>query len=143
MHKAQLIVQVLRARDEWEPLINHVGLSRVGIGGVSGYWSVKNIVAHVMCREQHLADRLHEIARGEPELVCTSSEDLEAFIEEFGFPDFASPLLAEDSANEWVFNKYKNIAMNEMIADEIHAFDCLLDGMRQVSEEKLNDLGLV
>ena len=93
MYKTQLIVQLLHARDDWEPLINHVGLPRVGIGGVSGLWSVKDIVAHIMCREQHLADRLGEIARGETEIVCKTQSDLDAFQEEFGYPDFASPLL--------------------------------------------------
>ena len=48
MPKAQLIVRMGRARDEWEPLINHVGAMRVGIGGVSGHWSVKMIAARVI-----------------------------------------------------------------------------------------------
>jgi hypothetical protein len=143
MRKAQLIVQVLHARDDWEPLINHVGLPRVGITGVSGHWSVKNIVAHVMCREQHLADRLHEIARAEPEIICHTLSDLEAFMEEFGYPDFASPLMGTRDSDEWVYQKYKNVAMNELVADEIHAFDHLLSGMRLLSEETLNDRGLV
>jgi hypothetical protein len=143
MRKAQLIVQMLHARDEWEPLINHVGLPRVGIGGVSGLWSVKNIVSHIMCREQHLADRLAEIARGEPEIVCRTQSDLEAFYEEFGYPDFGSPLLTEYDANELVFQKYRNVAMNEVVADELHAFECLMAAVRSLSEETLNERGLV
>ena len=83
MRKAQLIARMMIAHDEWELLVNHVGSIRVGIGGVSGHWSVKNIVAHVMTREQHLADRLAEIARGETYQPCFTWEEFDAFLEEY------------------------------------------------------------
>ncbi|MFZ5878249.1 MAG: hypothetical protein ACOY0R_02650 [Chloroflexota bacterium] len=143
MRKAQLLARMMIARDEWELLVNHVGSIRVGIGGVSGHWSVKNIVAHVMTREQHLADRLAEYARGEPCRPCQNWECFDAFIEEYGFPDFDSPLISQDAANELVYEKYKNAAMNELVADELNAFAALLAGVRALSEEQLNqyDLG--
>ena len=111
--------------------------------GACGVWSVKDIVAHILCREQHLADRLGEIARSEPEIVCTTHSDLEAFMEEFRYPDFASPLMSEAQADEWVFQKYRSVPMNEVVADELHAFESLLAGVRQVPEGKLNEAGLV
>jgi len=143
MEKSRLIIQMMRARDEWERLINHVGLTRVGIGRVSGAWSVKDIVAHVMSHEQHLADRLTECARGEPTQRCTTQTMLDAFAGEFGYPDFDSPLLSEDAADEWVFQKYRNAPMNEVVADELHAFDCLLAAVRSIPEARLMELGLV
>lgn len=143
MYKTQLIVQMLRARDEWELLINHVGLPRVGIGGVSGSWSVKDILAHILCREQHLADRLSEIARGETEIVCHTASDLEAFMEEFRYPDFASPLVSEAEADELVFRKYRSVPMNELVADELHAFESILAAVRQIPEDTLNARGLM
>ena len=88
-------------------------------------------------------DKLFEIARGEPEIICHTLSDLEAFMEEFGYPDFASPLTGVQDSDEWVYQKYKNIPMNELVADEIHAFDHLLSGMRLLSEETLNERGLV
>lgn len=142
MRKAQLIARMMIARDEWELLVNHVGSIRVGIGGVSGHWSVKNIVAHVMTREQHLADRLAEIARGEIRRPCETWEAFDAFLEEYGFPDFESPLISADAANELVYEKYKNAAMNELVADELNAFSALLTGVRALSEEQINDLNL-
>lgn len=142
MRKAQLIVRMMSARDEWEQLVNHVGLTRVGIRGVSGHWSVMNIVAHVMTREQHLADRLAEIARGEQYRPCQTYEALDAFLAEYGLPDFDSPLLSADSADEWVYQKYRNAAMNELVADELHAFSALMTGVRSLSEEQLNNLDL-
>ena len=142
MHKAQLIARMMLARDEWELLVNHVGLIRVGIGGVSGHWSVKNIVAHVMTREQHLADRLAEIAQGDLFRPCESWDAFDAFIEEYGFPDFDSPLMSADAANELVYQKYRNTAMNELVADELQAYSCLLAGVKSLTEEQLNEMNL-
>lgn len=142
MRKAQLLARMMIARDEWELLVNHVGSIRVGIGGVSGHWSVKNIVAHVMTREQHLADRLAEYARGEPCRPCGNWEAFDAFIEEFGFPDFDSPLISQDAANELVYEKYKNAAMNELVADELNAFSAVLAGVRALTEEQLDEFNL-
>jgi len=142
MYKAQLIVQMLHARDEWELLINHVGLPRVGIGGVCGTWSVRDILAHISAREQHLADRLGEIARGEAEVVCHFPTELETFLEEFGYPDFGSPLISEAEADEWVLHKYRSVAMNELVADELRAFEEILTAVRGMPEDSLNERGL-
>jgi hypothetical protein len=143
MYESRLIVQLLRARDDWERLINHVGLSRVGIGRVSGHWSVKDIVAHVMSREQHLADRLAAISRGEHPRPCSTHEALDAFAAEFGYPDFDSPVLSGDAADEWVFQKYRYAPMNEIVAHELHAFDCLLVAVRSIPESRLMELGIL
>jgi hypothetical protein len=143
MYKTRLIVRLLSARDEWELLINHVGLKRSSIGGVSGAWSVKNIIAHVMAHEHYLADRLAEIARGEAFIPCQTQETLNEFIEVYGYPDFESPLMSADAANEWVYQKYKNIEIKELIADELQAFDAILSQIRSLSEDQLNQPGVV
>ncbi|MGE5252244.1 MAG: DinB family protein [Bacteroidota bacterium] len=142
MRKSYLIARMLRCRDEWEALINHVGLLRVGIQGVSGRWSVKNIVAHIMSHEQFLADHISALGRGEPRRPSPTPAALQAFMDEFGYPDFDSPLLSEDSANEWVFQKYRNAPMNDVVADELHAFDALLAAVRSLPEDRLEALGL-
>ena len=142
MGKAQLIVRMMNARDEWEQLVNHVGFTRVGIGGVSGHWSVKNIVAHLMTRQQYLADRLSEIAREEPYRPRETYDALDAFLDEYGFPDFESHLISSDAADEWVYEKYKNAPMNELVADELQAFSALMAGVRSISEDQLVSLNL-
>ncbi|MCJ7434789.1 MAG: hypothetical protein MUO77_14995 [Anaerolineales bacterium] len=142
-NKAELIARLMHGRDEWELLINHVGAKRVGIGRISGHWSVKNIVAHISVREQYLADRLAEIARGEQFYPCDTLALLDTFMAEFGYPDFESPMISEEAANEWVYQKYKNVEMRELIADELHAFDAILAEGRAMPPEKLDQQGLI
>jgi len=142
-NKAELIARLMRGRDEWELLINHVGAKRAGIGRISGHWSVKNIVAHIMVREQYLADRLAEIARGEPFYPCDTLALLDTFMAEFGYPDFESPMISNEAANDWVYQKYKNVEMRELVADELHAFEAILAEVRAMPPEKLNQQGLI
>lgn len=142
MDKPQLIAEVLRARDDWERLVNRVGSARTGISFVSGLWSVKDIVAHVLSREQHLADRMAEIARGEPVRVSMSHAALDAFIEEFGYPDFDSPLLSAAAADDWVVRKYRSVPMEEVIADELQAFSALISAVRSLPPQQLEAFGL-
>jgi hypothetical protein len=142
-NKAELIARLMRGRDEWELLINHVGARRVGISRISGHWSVKNIIAHITVREQYLADRLAEIARGEQFYPCDTLALLDTFMAEFGYPDFESPMISEESANEWVYQKYKNVEMRELVADELHAFEAILAEVRAMPPEKLNQQGLI
>ena len=42
-----------------------------------------------------------------------------------------------------MFRKYRNVAMNEMVADELHAFETLLASVRLIPEDTLNERGLV
>jgi hypothetical protein len=142
-NKAELIARLMHARNEWELLVNHVGAPRIGIGQISGHWSVKNIVAHIMVREQYLADRLAEIARGEQFYPCDTLALLDTFMAEFGHPDFDSPMISEESANEWVYQKYKNVEMKELVADELHAFESILTEVRAMPPEKLDRQGLI
>lgn len=143
MDKMQLLAQLIRARDEWELLINHVGAARVGISGVSGHWSVKSIVAHIMIHEQYLADRLGEIARDEIYYPCETQAEFDAFLSEFGYPDLGSPLVSEEAANEWIHQKYKNIGMQELVTAELHAYETILSEIRALPETKLDRQGLI
>mgnify|MGYP003557113760 CR=1 FL=1 len=142
MRKSQLLARLQNEREDWEHVLNHVGSIRLGIGGVSGHWSARDILAHILVREQYLADRLHELQQGKTMPPCQSQEELETFLEEFGYPDFESSLLPENQANEWAVVKYRNVPFKELVVLEIHAFDSLYESLMALSEEQLNENGL-
>ena len=142
MRKSQFFVRLQNERDAWERILNYVGAARLGIGGVSGHWSVRDIVAHIMAREQHLADRLHEILQGESLPPCHSQDELDTFLEEFGYPDFESPAIDSMTANEWAVQKYHNTPFMDLVAIELHVYDAILESIKQLSEEQLDSLKL-
>jgi len=143
MRKAQLIVRLMRERDHWELLLNYVGSTRMMIRGVTGSWSVHDIISHVMVREEYLADRLSEIAEGRIHLPCKSQDELETFLEDYGYPDFESPLINEILADDWVVSKYKTTPPKDLVEREIHGFDAVLAAIKALSEDQLNQNDLI
>ncbi len=137
MRKSQFLLRLRNEREKWEHVMNYVGASRVGIGGVSGAWSTRDVLAHVMAHEQYLADRLQQIQQGEALPPCQSYEELETFFDDFGYPDFESSLLTEQSANAWVIEKYKNTPFKDLIVLELHAYDSIYESVMTLSEQQL------
>ena len=139
MRKSRFLTLLQDERQEWELLINYVASSRMGIGCVAGTWAVRDILAHIVAQEQYLSDRLAEIARGETFSVCQTQDELDTFLEEFGYPDFESPVLQPDIANDWVVNRYKSVSNADLVAQEINAFDAIIESLCVLSGYQLED----
>lgn len=136
MSKKEFIAKLLRERDKFELLLNRVGFTRrMTVKGISGMWSIKDLLAHVMAYEQYLADRMNELAHNIPYSPCKTQTALDAFLDEFGYPDFGSPLLDDDAPNAWVVEKYRNVALEEVVAQEIQAFSAILTALENMPEE--------
>jgi hypothetical protein len=143
MIKRQLISKLLHERDKFELLLNRVGFARrMTMKGVTGTWSIKDIIAHIWAYEQYMADRLDEIVRGEVYIPCQTQHDLDAFLDEFGYPDFDSPLLDEHVSNNWIFEKYRNIPLEELVAQELQAFASIVSALEAMPEETIKQHNL-
>ena len=138
MTKKNLIERLLRERDKWELLLNRVGYTRrMTLKGVSGKWSIKDILAHILSYEQYMADRMHEILHHEVYVPCKTQTALDAFLDQFGYPDFGSPLLDDDVPNAWVIEKYKNIALDDVVTQELQAFASIISALEQMPEDMI------
>jgi hypothetical protein len=136
MNKKLFVSRLLRERDKFEILVNSVGYARrMTLKGVVGKWSVKDMLAHILAYEQFMADRMEEILHSEEYIPSKTQTALDAFLDEFGYPDFGSPMLDEDAPNTWVVEKYKNVALEDVIALELHAFVSIVDSLEKMTEE--------
>jgi hypothetical protein len=139
MSKTLFIHRLLLERDKFELLLNRVGYTRrMTLKGVAGKWSIKDILAHIWAYEQYLADRMQEIIHDKPYTPCKTEIALEAFLDEFGYPDFGSPILDDDSPNEWVIERYKSIPLDEVIAQEIETFSSIISALESMPEETIS-----
>jgi len=135
MTKNQFIGRLLHERDKLELLLNRVGFTRrMTIKGVSGKWSIKEILAHILAYEQYVADRMNEILLDEPYTPCKTQTALDAFLDEFGYPDFGSPLLDDHVPNAWVVEKYKNVSLEDVVAQETNAFSSIISALENMPE---------
>jgi DinB superfamily len=142
-NKEIFLARLLHERDKFELLLNRVGyIRRMTLKGVAGKWSIKDILAHILAYEQYIADRMSEILRDEPYIPCKTQTALDAFLDEFGYPDFGSPLLDDDTPNAWVIEKYKNVSLEDVIAQELQAFASIITALEKMSEEMLNQHNL-
>ncbi len=138
MIKSQFISRLMRERDKFELLVNRVGFARrMTLKGVVGKWSVKDILAHIFAYEQYTADRLAEILQGETYAPCRTQTALDAFLDEFGYPDFGSPLLDNDAPNAWVVEKYQNVSLEDVVTQEMNAFTSIISCLEKLTEEAI------
>ena len=138
MPKKAFVTKLLRERDKFELLLNRVGYTRrMTLKGVAGKWSIKDVLSHIWAYEQFLADRMHEIAHDQSYTPCKTQTALDAFLDEFGYPDFGSPLLDDDSPNEWVVEKYKHVSLEDLVAQELQAFASIIAALEAMSEETI------
>lgn len=142
MRKSQFLLRLANAREDWEHALNYVGSIRLGIGGVSGHWSARDVLAHILSREQYMADRLHEIQQGETLPPCKTQEELDTFYADFGYPDYESSLLNEAEANERAVRQLKNTPFIELIELELRVYDTIYESIKALSEEQLNEKNL-
>ncbi len=142
-NKPVFLARLLRERDKFEILVNHVGFARrMTLKGVIGKWSVKDILAHILAYEQYMADRLVEIMQGEIYSPCKTQTALDAFLDEYGYPDFGSPLLDEETPNAWVIEKYTNVSLEDVITQEMNAFLSIVSSLEKIPEDVINQHNL-
>ena len=143
MTKNQFIGRLLHERDKLELLLNRVGFTRrMTIKGVSGKWSIKEILAHILAYEQYVADRMNEILLDELYTPCKTQTALDAFLDEFGYPDFGSPLLDDHVPNAWVVEKYKNVSLEDVVAQETNAFSSIISALENMPENLITQHNL-
>lgn len=143
MSKKQFITRLLHERDKFELLLNGVGFTRrMTIKGVSGKWSIKDILAHILAHEQYVADRMNEIMHAEPYTPCKTPTALDAFLDEFGYPDFGSPLLDGDAPNAWIVERYANVSLEDVVAQENQAFSSIIAALESMPEKLIKQHNL-
>ena len=140
MPKKQFIEKLMHERDKFELTLNRVGYTRrMTLKGVAGKWSIKDILAHILAYELYIADRIDEIQHEQIYTPCKTQTALDAFLEEFGYPDFGSPLLDDDSPNEWVVEKYKNVSLEDVVAQEIQAFSSIVTMIENTTQKLIDE----
>lgn len=138
-NKDIFIARLLRERDRFELLINRIGFTRqLTMPNVLGKWSIKDMLAHILAYELYMADRLEEVLHGETYIPCKTQNALDAFLDQFGYPDFGSPLLDDDGPNAWVVEKYKNVSLEDVVMQELNAFTSIVDALEKISEADID-----
>jgi hypothetical protein len=140
MDTPTLLARLQHERDMFEALLNQVGFTRrMTMNSLEGGLSVKDLLADILCREQFIADRLNEISHGEKYAPSASHSTQEEFRENYGFPDYESPLCEKIKTDHLVVHRHKNIALDEIVSQEIAAYESILSGLAKLTYSQCLD----
>jgi uncharacterized protein (TIGR03083 family) len=115
MTKAILLETLRTRRAEWDAVLAEVPVAQMAEPGVTGEWSVKDVIAHLTYYERWFADRLEEQLRGES-YVPTEL-------------DFMG-----EARNDVVFQQHRDQPLAEVLADSRATFQRLVAGIEVHSE---------
>jgi hypothetical protein len=140
MNKITFLPRLQHERDKFENLLNQVGFARqLTMVGVFVNLSIKDLLADILTREQFIADRLNEILHGESYWTSTSHTALENFQKANGYPDYESPLCDMEKLNHLVIHKYKNIALDDIVEQELASYANILSAMIKLTHNQCLD----
>ncbi len=143
MNKSILLQRLQNERDKFELLLNRAGFARqLTTKGIWRNLSIKDLLADILSREQFLADRMMEILHGETYTPSVSFTALERFRAQYGYPDYESPLIETEKPDHLVIEKYKSIAFDEMVAQELAAFSNILAAASRLTHRQYLDHNL-
>ncbi len=141
MNKVIFLERLQRERDKFELLLNQVGFTRqMTMKGVSGgSMSIKDLLADILTREQFISDRLNEVVHGESYSPCTSHSAAFDFEKAYGYPDYESSLYQKEKIDHLVIHKHKNIALDEIVSQELAAYSNIMSSLEKLTHDQCID----
>jgi hypothetical protein len=121
MNKQQLLMTLRDERAAWDTLLNSLSDKQSTTPGITGEWSVKDIIAHINAWESRPVAWLEAIERGAQPTPPSWSRDLD-----------------EDSINAWIFKTNRHRSLPEVRNEARQTFERLVQGIERMDEEQLN-----
>lgn len=118
--KAALLETLRNERSAWDALLAEVGADRLERPGVTGEWSVKDIIAHLMSWESRPVEWLRAARSG------TRPQ-----------PPAWDATLTEDQINAWIRDQYKAQSPTDVMAASRRSHDELMQAIEAMPEPDL------
>jgi len=120
-------------------LVNDLGTSVKGEGKDAG--PAQKVVDEIRSAGGAAAASTDSVADWESanRIVQTA---LDAFLDQYGYPDFGSPLLDSHTPNEWVVERYKNVSLEDLVAQEVQAFSAVVSMLEKLPEKTITEHNL-
>ncbi len=125
MSKAELLRQLDEENRQWEELLSSIGESRMEQPGVAGFWSVKDIVAHIASWRRRTVQRLQAVARGEASPP----------------PPWPPELKDDDTLNAWFYERERGKSVRETLDESRQVFQQLRAAIDALPDDVLSDPG--
>lgn len=125
MDKRTLIKTLRSKRAEWDSLVTQVGESHMTEAGAAGFWSVKDVIAHLMQYERWLLDNLQALKLGESVPLYNPLDAVEL-----------------DERNARIYEMHRDKPLAQVQAEARDTFDYLITAVKTLSPAELNRIYL-
>lgn len=119
MTKSELLNRLREEYQQWEALLDQIGMVRMGQPGVSGYWSMKDLIAHLTDWDRWLVARLQAAQRSEPEPT----------------PPWPANLQTDDEINAWIYESNHRRSVREVLGESREVFQQLLAAIEGLPDD--------
>ena len=104
MNKSQLLIWLTDEQLKWELLLAAIGESRLAQAGISGDWSMRDIIVHLTGWQQWQVARLQAAVQGRAEPL----------------PPWTKNLTSDDEINRWIYEANRTRTVRQVL-DDAHA----------------------
>ncbi|HEX7589157.1 MAG TPA: ClbS/DfsB family four-helix bundle protein [Anaerolineae bacterium] len=124
MDKQELLETIKTTQIGWEALLTEVGEARMTVAGVTGDWSIKDIIVHLTAWEERTVARLTAVRQG-------------------GKPEPAPwpKNLSEEEENAWIYEANRKRTLRDVLEDSRRVQNRLMKLLQSVTNEELNEAG--
>jgi hypothetical protein len=120
VNKQELLSKIETAHSEWQSLIAEVDQARLSEPGVTGDWSVKDLVAHVSSWQQRVLDRMDADTTGAP--IEFAGRDLEEI-------------------NVALYDRNRDRPLDDVLSEAEETYSRFMERVRGLSEQQLFEPG--
>jgi uncharacterized damage-inducible protein DinB len=104
MQKSELLKGLQEEYQQWEALLDQIRPARMDQAGVTGHWSIKDIVAHLTGYQRQTVARLQAAQRSEPDPP----------------PPWPAQPQTDDEVNAWIYESTHGRSVREVLDESQH-----------------------
>lgn len=116
MTQEKLISEMRAVKSEWEALMEEVGEERMLESGATGYWSVRDVIAHLMMYSRWFVDAYDAHRRGE------------------AIPMDGTEMMPFEEKNQTYYERTKDLSLDEVRSQARYYYQRLLDMVQSETE---------
>ncbi len=133
--KAQLLDELKEERTRWEALLQDIGEDHMTQPGVTGEWSIKDIIAHLTFWQRRNAERFRTALQNAP-MPPTPWPAHMGTDEEIGARDEST---AWDEVNAWICAANRDRSVSDVLHDSRDVFQQLVETLDAFPEADVLD----
>ena len=119
MIKSDLLKWLQEEYRQWEKLLDQIGPDRMDQGGLAGYWSFKDIIAHLTPDYHRAITNIQATQRGEAEPP----------------PPWPAHLQTDEDINAWIYETNRERSLRAILDDSEQAFQQLIAVVEELPDD--------